>query len=156
MHKGLLIILFAIAGLTGLGATNIVGVVTKVYDGDTVWVTDTNKVRYKIRLDRIDAPEAQQEYGKESTIALKRMIEGRKVRVDTHGSDRYGRVLGIIYVGTNDINLAMVRYGNAWHYSYHDKTPAYIEAEKEARAKKVGLWSYPHPMNPYDFRRSRK
>jgi len=39
-----------------------------------------------------------------------------------------------------------------WHYKYkHD--PETAKPEKEARAAKIGLWSQPHPVPPWDFRR---
>ena len=50
----------------------------------------------------------------------------------------------------------MVQSGFAWHYSYYDKTPAYIEAEKRARAEKQGLWQDPAPINPFEFRKMNK
>ena len=43
----------------------ITGKVTRVSDGDTVWVSDSLG-RHKVRLNRIDAPESDQPYGKES------------------------------------------------------------------------------------------
>ena len=134
----------------------ITGRVTRVSDGDTVWVTDAAKLRHKVRLDRIDAPEKDQPWGKESAAALKRWVFARVVRVEYEKHDRYGRVLGIVYDGTNDVNLAMVRSGNAWHYSHFDKTPAYGAAEIEARAEKRGLWAGESPVNPYEWRRKSK
>ena len=44
----------------------------------------------------------------------------------------------------------------AWHYSYYDNTPAYIEAEKQARAEKKGLWQDQTPISPYQFRQQSK
>ena len=50
----------------------------------------------------------------------------------------------------------MVATGNAWHYAYFDNTPEYAEAEKCARAARIGLWADESPINPYDFRQARK
>ena len=133
-------------------AATLEGVVTRVSDGDTIWVTPKGGRKEKVRMDRIDAPESQQEYGKEATEYLNRRIYGKTVKVEWEKRDRYGRLLGIVWLDGSDINLEMVATGNAWHYSYHDKTPAYIAAEKSARADKRGLWSRPNPENPYDFR----
>ena len=52
-----------------------------------------------------------------------------------------------------DINLHMVETGNAWHYSYYDKTPAYAAAEVAAREAKKGLWAAEGPINPYRWRK---
>ena len=50
----------------------------------------------------------------------------------------------------------MVATGNAWHYAHFDQTPEYAEAEKSARAARIGLWADESPINPYDFRQARK
>ena len=131
----------------------ITGKVTRVSDGDTVWVTDAAKLKRKVRLDRIDAPEKDQPWGKESAAVLRGWIFCKDVRVEYEKRDRYGRILGIIYNGTNDVNLAMVRSGNAWHYSHFDKTPEYAAAEAEAYAARRGLWVQDNPVNPYQWRR---
>lgn len=155
------ILLLSLLSALSLSAAELVGKVTKVSDGDTIWVTDASGKREKIRMDRIDAPESKQAYGKEATAALAQWILNRSVRVEYKKRDQYGRVLGIVYAATNgiqnvDINLTMVATGNAWHYSYFDKTPAYIEAERSARANKLGLWATPNPVNPYLFRRQNR
>lgn len=137
----------------------IVGKVTRVSDGDTVWVTDAAG-KHKIRLDKIDAPESDQPFGKESTQFLKDLIYGKEVEVHWAEKDRYGRLLGIIYLkhdkGVVEVNLTMVKNGCAWHYSYHDNTPAYAEAEKDARNNRRGLWTAEAPINPYQWRKAKR
>jgi len=143
---------------------SIFGRVTRVSDGDTIWVTPNGGTRTKVRLDRIDAPESDQPFGKKSTAYLKRLIGGRDVEVRYTKRDRYGRVLGIVWMkdeeakdeGMTDVNLKMVREGMAWHYSYFDKTPDYIEAQREARDAGRGLWADAKPINPYEWRKRRR
>lgn len=147
--------LFCLSVAATTSAAEIVGVVTKVSDGDTIWVT-AKTGREKIRLDRIDAPETDQPYGRESTAILSNMVRGQQVRVDYSKRDQYGRVLGIVFLGTNDVNLAMVREGAAWHYKYFDKTPAYSESEADAKSNRRGLWAKDTPINPYEWRRRRR
>ena len=48
------------------------------------------------------------------------------------------------------------RFGCAWQYSHFDKTPAYAEAEREARTAKRGLWAADNPINPYQWRKSKR
>ena len=130
----------------------IVGTVTRVSDGDTIWA-HTGLSRYKVRLSRIDAPESNQSYGKESAAHLKFLVFGKEVRVEYETTDKYGRILGIVFLGDTDINLQMVRNGCAWHYSNFDKTPAYVSAEREAQTAKRGLWATTNLINPYYWRR---
>ena len=69
---------------------------------------------------------------------------------------RYGRILGSAFLGETDINLQMVRNGCAWHYSHFDKTSAYAAAEREARMAKRGLWATDNPINPHQWRKSKR
>ena len=158
MNKMWSVVAFIVLAMNVVGAT-IQGKVTRVSDGDTVWVADVAG-KHKIRLVKIDAPESDQPYGKESTKSLSRLVYGKEVEVEWTEKDRYGRILGIIYLkrdaGKVDVNLEMVKTGNAWHYSYHDKTQLYIDAEKEARSAKRGLWAAPDPINPYQWRRAKR
>ena len=143
-----------VAALAAFGK-EIAGKVTRVSDGDTVWVSDSLG-RHKVRLNRIDAPESGQPYGKESAARLKSLIGGKVVCVEYTSTDQYGRILGIIFLGDTDINLQMVRDGCAWHYKHFDSTPAYVEAENDAQAAKRGLWAYPDPIPPWEFRKMQR
>ena len=110
-----------------------------------------------MRLSRIDAPELNQKYGPEAADHLASLILGQIVDVESHGKDRYGRSLDVVYRQLNptnriDINLQMVKDGYAWHYSHFDHTPAYSNAQELARAQKIGLWHDPNPVNPYNHR----
>ena len=145
----------------------VIGKVTKVCDGDTIHVVTGGNVRFKVRLNRIDAPESDQPHGKESTDYLAKLIKGRTVRVEYTGKDRYNRILGDVFLEQSnsqnnkpirqDINLTMVATGNAWHFDYFDKTAEYASAEAEARLNRRGLWSADEkPINPYEWRRSKR
>ena len=144
----------------------IIGRCTKVSDGDTIHVVTDGNVKFKVRLDRIDAPEKDQPYGKESAAYLTSLIRGKTIRVEWVKKDQYGRILGIVYLDLpgnpnskpirQDINLTRVQTGNAHHYSYFDKTPAYATAEAAAKEKKLGLWAAENPINPYDWRKNKR
>ena len=152
-----LILFSLLLPLFSLFAAEIRGRVIAVSDGDTITVLDEmDQGKFKIRLDKIDAPEKKQAFGSKSKQFLSSLIFGKQVSVRFKEIDRYGRILGVIYIDGVEVNLQMVKAGMAWHYAYYDKTPAYIEAEKKARASKVGLWIDPEPISPYEFRKSRK
>ena len=140
-----------------LFSAEIIGKVVGVSDGDTITVLDDmDQGKFRIRLDKIDAPEKKQAFGNKAKQFLSTLIFGKKVSIRFKSIDNYGRVLGVVSLDGKEINLVMVQNGYAWHYSYYDKTPAYIEAEKQARAEKKGLWQDPNPINPYQFRKSQK
>ena len=144
----------------------IIGKCTRVSDGDTIHVVTGGNEKFKVRLDRIDAPEKDQPYGKESTDYLAKLIHFKTVRVEWVKKDQYGRILGIVYLDLpgnpnskpirQDINLTMVQTGNAHHYSYFDNTPAYATAESAAKEKKLGLWAADNVISPYEWRKNKR
>ncbi len=81
----------------------------------------------------------------------------RTVRVEIVDKDSYGRLVGRVSVDGDDLNLAMVQSGLAWHYRYHcPGDTALADAEREARAARRGLWADPHPVQPHRWRRCRQ
>jgi endonuclease YncB( thermonuclease family) len=150
-------ILAACAG--GLVAQELPGRVVRVADGDTITVLDQSKVQHRIRLAGIDAPERRQPYGARAKDHLSSLVAGRQVVVAWQKRDRYGRIVGKVLLDGRDINLAMVRAGLAWHYKAYALEQAekddltYSGAEDSARQRRTGLWGYPHPMAPWDWRR---
>lgn len=153
--KQFLYILFIFTIFCVLGK-EIVGKVVKVADGDTITIIDNENQKHKIRLDKIDAPELKQSFGIKSKNYLESLIYKKQIKVLYSSIDRYKRILGIVYLGDKEINLIMLKNGYAWHYNYYDKTPSYIQAEKQARDKKIGLWSESNPINPCTFRKNHK
>ena len=61
--KKLIVLTAAFLACAAAFAATIKGTVTRVSDGDTVWVTDAQRMRHKIRLVDIDAPESSQPFG---------------------------------------------------------------------------------------------
>ena len=145
----------AAAAFAWCTAADVTGVVTRVSDGDTLWVTDASRLRHKVRMLDIDAPESAQPFGAESTARLKALVGGRKVRVAGEGHDMYGRVLGVVWLDGEDVNLKMVREGMAWVYR-HSANAQYIAAQSSARAARRGLWRAEAPTEPYEWRKHQK
>ncbi len=78
--------------------------VTKVIDGDT-FMTASRK--NPIRLANVDAPEKGTRGGAAATNALKSMIQGETVSVDTVARDVYGRSVAKVKVGRKSVNKAV-------------------------------------------------
>mgnify|MGYP000341896165 CR=1 FL=1 len=97
-------------------AAILTGKVVSVTDGDTVTVLDYSKTQHRIRLAGIDAPELQQPFGRASRQHLASLIAGLPVSVERQKRDRYGRIVGKVYQGTNDVSLSQVRAGMAWWF----------------------------------------
>ena len=65
-----------------LFSAEIKGKVVAVYDGDTITVLDKmDKGNFKIRLDKIDAPEKKQAFGSKAKQFLSSLIFGKQVTV---------------------------------------------------------------------------
>ena len=136
-------------------SSDLVGRVVKVSDGDTITVLDASKAQHKIRLQGIDAPEKSQAYGDAAQRYLAGLVAGQEVRVAWNKRDKYNRILGTVYIKRTEVNLAILRAGYAWHYKKFDSTPAYAQAESEARAARRGLWAGLDPIPPEQVRHGR-
>ena len=65
--------------------------VTRVIDGDTIYVLDSNNQRKKVRFWGIDAPELTQRDGAQSGRFLATLIGGQPITIKILETDRYGR-----------------------------------------------------------------
>jgi len=128
--------------------------VVAVYDGDTVTCIDENNQQQKIRLAEIDAPEAKQDFGQASRQSLANMVFGRTIQVVDSGRDRYGRWIGRLYVDGIDVNRQQIATGMAWHYADYSKDKSLATVQAQAQAQRIGLWSQPNPMPPWDYRKN--
>ncbi len=84
------------------------------------------------------------------------MVFGKQVRVIQKDMDRYGRVVGMVFVGNICVNEEIIRTGMAWVFDYYCKDsvcPAWKLLEKQAQGARIGLWSQPDPVPPWDYRR---
>jgi len=116
--------------------------VRRVIDGDTVELSDGRRVR----LIGIDTPESNQPYFWEAKNRLKELVEGKEVYLekDISETDRFGRLLRYLWLDQELINLKMVKEGYAHSYTYPPDIKyqtQILAAEREARAKRLGLWS---------------
>ena len=154
-----------------IAQADITGVVVSVTDGDTIKVLDGNSNQHKVRPTGIDAPERGQPFGQASKKYLTALVSGKEVFVESNKNDRYGRVLGKVWVQpsdcpkcgkTLDVNHTQLLAGMAWWYRYYAKQQSpedrgrYESAEDEAKARGWGLWSEARPINPYDWLKGRR
>jgi len=147
---------------TSLHAAEYTGKVVSVADGDTITVLDSSKTQHKVRLAGIDAPEKAQAFGNRSRLSLALMVYQREVTIKTDKTDRYGREVGKVLHDGEDVCLAQVKKGLAWHYKAYEREQsesdrnAYAAAEDAARAAKAGLWADKEPIAPWDYRRDKQ
>ena len=141
-----LIVLTLLAGAsvqaTAVTQQTHLGLVTRVTDGDTLWV-QTSAVRrpLKVRIQGIDAPEICQSGGVKARDALKRQTLGKSVTVNSSAHDDYGRTVGTVYVQGADIGRWMVVQGHAWVYTSRSKKSPYDNEFAQAQRARQGVFS---------------
>ncbi len=139
--------------LVGFPATVAAGLfkVVRVYDGDTIKAVGYD-IEIKVRLVGIDAPEtskgkrkAGQPFGRKAEKQLAALVLNKLVDIKGYGLDRYGRILGEIYIDGQNVNLTMVKAGYAEVYSGRPPRglhmQEYQKAENWARSNRRGIWS---------------
>jgi hypothetical protein len=62
------------------------------------------------------------------------------------GMDRYGRMLGTLYLDSVDINLFSIKSGCSRHFKRYSSDQKYAGAEEFARIDKIGLWGLDDPI----------
>ncbi|MBC9820414.1 thermonuclease family protein [Terrabacter sp. MAHUQ-38] len=112
--------------------------VTKVVDGDTIWVSRAG-VSSKVRFIGIDTPESGQCGFTEARNALRSVIGGQRVTLTAGAQDdvdRYGRLLRYVDVNGVDAGLrlikkgyAVARYDSRDGYGRHTRETAYVRAD---------------------------
>ncbi len=133
------------------------GSVVRVLDGDTLEVRHAG-VTARIRLQGIDCPEKRQAFGQRAKQAASGLVFGQRVTITAHGRDRYGRTVGtVILPDGTPLNDELVRQGWCWWYRKYAPENAVLERlETEARTAKRGVWTDPHPIPPWEWRKQRK
>lgn len=127
--------------------------VSKVVDGDTLWVQRDGK-DVKLRLIGIDTPETHdprklvQCFGEAATTQAQTVLTGHRVMLETDESqgllDKYGRELAYVWVDGNLFNQQMIEGGFAHEHTYSSPyryQRQFREAERVAANAGVGLWA---------------
>jgi endonuclease YncB( thermonuclease family) len=122
------------------------GKVTKVVDGDTVWLEDGTKVR----LIGFNTPEKGTPHAAVAERALADLVLGREVGLewDVERRDSYKRTLAYLYLDGAFVNGLMVRGGHGHCYKWEPNvkhSAPLLTLQRAARAEKLGVWSLPAP-----------
>jgi len=121
--------------------------VIRVIDGDTVELKNGERLRYN----DIDTPETVHPskpvecYGPEASAKNKELVEGEAILVELGNpkKDRYGRLLGYVYIDDLFVNAELVRGGYAEVNSYGNpgsKIDKLLKIQKDAKLDFIGLW----------------
>jgi len=132
------------------------GKVVGVTDGDTITVMREGH-GVKIRLAEIDCPEDHQSFGTKAKRFTSDLCFGKIVMIKPSTIDRYGRIVAhIILPDSHDLSEDLLVAGLAWQYKQYSDSPKLAELEAEARTARLGIWSYPNSVPPWEWRRTNR
>lgn len=132
---------------------SITGEVTSIYDGNTVEISTSDNVTYRVVLAGIDCPELQQAYGKEAKEFLTRWLLNEEVIVKIQGKDRSQNYVGVVLLTEGaDVRVALLEEGLAWT-SERNAIPEFETIRQQAAKKRKGLWREHTAVPPWIFRR---
>jgi len=142
---------------TSPAAAEGVSGVASVIDADTIEIRGQ-----RIRLHGIDAPESRQlcgsddgnwRCGQRASAVLSDKIGRAPISCRVSGSDRYGRLIAVCFLGREDLNAWLVR--NGWAMAYRRYSTDYIDEKEAARRNRLGIWRGRF-VPPWDWRRSNR
>ncbi len=156
----LILVIFVSSGVATPALAAHSGIVTWIYDGDTIKVKNVGIVR----LIGVDCPEKKDNGRDRKFIRLGcknrrvlrhsardtlktfiRRYKGQRVRVEVGGDkrDHYGRVLGYVWLPNGTmLNRLLLKEGRAMVYRRFDfkHKREFLRLEQQARRHHVGLW----------------
>lgn len=128
-------------------------VVKEIIDGDTVELLGGDR----LRLLSIDTPEKGELFYEEAGRFLAELTLGKSGRVEFAGRrrDKYGRLLGYLYIDTIFVNKAILETGLGFLYLFKDtelnrpETKELFAAQRTAIRERVGIWSIERAQEDY-------
>lgn len=147
-HRRLRTLALTLVVLLALPAVAAAQRVRQIIDGDTITVSGVGVVR----LIGVDAPEKtggyrqSEPFGDAATAFMRRLLEGRDVRLEYDGprKDQYNRTLAYVFLPDGRLaNLEIIKSGYAETYRRFDyrRKPEFFAAEREAKAARRGMWA---------------
>ena len=141
-------VLLSIVLITACTSAQEHQVVRRVVDGDTFVLGNGERVR----LIGIDTPETVhprkpvEYYGKEASAFTKKMIEGKRIRLeyDVQKYDHYSRLLAYVYLPDGTfLNAELIKQGYARIATFPPNVKyvdLFTRLQREARENNRGLW----------------
>ena len=90
--------------------------------GREIWRRLESK-QAKIRHAAIDCPEKKQPYSQKAKQFTADLVAGKVVKVWEVDTDRYGRIVGFVFVNDKNLNKELLSAGLAWHYKQYNRDP---------------------------------
>jgi endonuclease YncB( thermonuclease family) len=131
------------------------GAVKRIWGGDNFEIEENDRLHFAY-MRGIDAPESGQ-FGHEAAIDLiDKLAKSGTVKIDVINRDQWKREVCemTFVVAGKEIDPAMelLEKGLAWFdHSESPRSQRYRDAEAKARDAKIGIWSQPDPVPPWEY-----
>lgn len=146
-HKQVAALIVGAFLIGGAPTATAVSNVSKVVDGDTITMSNGEKVR----LIQIDTPElaSKECYGIQAKSELTKLLnQAGEASLTSDPNldevDKYGRLLRYVFIGNTNLNLKLVEIGAAAPYFYRGEKGVYaaqlLKAAQTAQKRKLGMW----------------
>lgn len=134
----------------------LTGTIVSVSDGDSFKIRLADGSLQRIRLAFVDCPERGQDFYQKARQFSNQLIYNKEVSIRITDTDRYGRWVVWLYIQDATLNEELLKSGLAWHYIHFSDSENLQRLEDQARKGKIGIWSYPNPVPPWEFRRKKR
>jgi micrococcal nuclease len=121
--------------------------VTRITDGDTIYVMTASGAADTIRLIGVNSPESDECFSEQAALILSTLIPvGSELgaTVDSSDRDQFDRLLRYLWIGGFSVNEELVRRGAALSRQYPPDTAMagrFDAAQEEAKAGELGMWA---------------
>jgi len=140
--------------------------VVAVAGGHAITVLHDGK-KERVRLYGLECPHHRQPFGAIAKGFTSRLLDGKLVEVepvplDRKGrtKDQFGQTVALVYLeGRTCLNEELIMAGLAWVRNESCARPeckAWKELENRAKRQRLGLWSLPNPIPPWEFSERRQ
>lgn len=146
--KTLLLTFVLIVGI-GVLAADFTGKCTSVVSGDILLVQKEGK-EVQIKLQGIACPEKGQDFNAESLDFMKSLALDKDLEIKERGLDREGRTVGEVLLEGKNLSAELLKNGLAW-CAKNNSNYELANLEKASKQGKVGLWSKPNPIPPWEY-----
>ena len=128
-----------------------------IKDGDTVLVLLGDNIQKTLRLAEVDCPEIGQPFGKNAKQFTSTQIFRKNIEFIETDTDRYGRTIAKIYYNNGKyLSKEIIKNGLGWWYYRYSNDKSLGKLENEASHNKIGLWSDPNSIPPWEWRKLNK
>ena len=118
--------------------------VTRIIDGDNLELDNGQS----IRLYGVGCPEKNQKFSKEAIDLSTQLVLNQQITIEyqpIYTKDRWGRILGYVFIGDKFLNQELVRQGYCQVTIYEKRAKLkyqdeLLKAQSQAQQEKLGKW----------------